>query len=95
MKRFLIIIFTGLKWCNLLSAKIINIDNKLNLDVPQNHKLLKVDKDFDILDKKRLIQICGHYLFSNIGFKKIKPDIDDVVISEIKYKLGELYNDIR
>jgi len=54
-----------------------------------------VDKDFDILDKKRLIQICGHYLFSNIGFKKIKPDIDDVVISEIKYKLGELYNDIR
>ena len=53
-----------------------------------------VDKDFDILNKKRLIQICGHYLFSNVGFKKIKPDIDDVVISEIKYKLGELYNDI-
>ncbi len=48
MKRFLIIIFTGLIWCNLLSAKIINIDNKLNLDVPQNHKLLKIDKDFDI-----------------------------------------------
>ena len=48
MKRFLIIIFTGLIWCNLLSAKIINIDNKLNLDVPQNHKLLKLDKDFDI-----------------------------------------------
>ena len=48
MKRFLIIIFTGLLWCNLLSAKIIIIDNKLKLDVPQNHKLLKIDKDFDI-----------------------------------------------
>ncbi len=54
-----------------------------------------VDKDFNVSDKKRLIQICGHYLFSTVGFKKIKPDIDSAVISEIKYKLGELYNDIR
>ena len=48
MKSFLVIIVTGLLWCNLLSAKIIVIDNKLELDVPQNHKLLKLDKDFDI-----------------------------------------------
>ena len=48
MKKLLGIIALGLLWCNLLSAKIINIDNKLNLDVPQNHKLLKLDKDFDI-----------------------------------------------
>ena len=48
MKKLLGIVVLGLLWCNLLSAKIINIDNKLNLDVPQNHKLLKIDKDFDI-----------------------------------------------
>jgi len=54
-----------------------------------------VDKDFDITDKKRLIQICGHYLFSDEGFKKIKPDIDTEIVLEIKYKLGELYNDTR
>ena len=49
-----------------------------------------VDKDFDISDKKRLIQICGHYLFSDNGFKKIKPDIDGVIIKKIKKKLEEL-----
>lgn len=49
-----------------------------------------VDKDFDISDKKRLIQICGHYLFSDTGFEKIKPDIDNEIINKIKYKLGEL-----
>jgi|TARA_B100000315_G_C14587221_1_gene593694 hypothetical protein len=54
-----------------------------------------VDKDFDITDKKRLIQICGHYLFSDEDFKKIKPDIDTEIVLEIKYKLGELYNDTR
>ncbi len=54
-----------------------------------------VDKDFDISDKKRLIQICGHYLFSDKGFKKIKPDIDNEIIKEIKYKLGELQDDTR
>ena len=54
-----------------------------------------VDKDFNVSDKKRLIQICGHCLFSTVGLKKIKPDIDSAVISEIKYKLGELYNDTR
>jgi D-tagatose-1,6-bisphosphate aldolase subunit GatZ/KbaZ len=54
-----------------------------------------VDEDFDISDKKRLIQICGHYLFSDNGFKKIKPDIDNEIIKEIKYKLGELQDDTR
>ena len=58
-----------------------------------------VDKDFvvplsDISDKKRLIQICGHYLFSDKGFKKIKPDIDGVIIKKIKKKLEEL-NELR
>ena len=50
-----------------------------------------VDEYFIPHDNKReLIQICGHYLFSDIGFKKIKPDIDTEIVLEIKYKLGEL-----
>ncbi len=58
-----------------------------------------VDKDFvvplsDISDKKRLIQICGHYLFSDKGFKKIKPNIDGVIKENIKNKLKEL-NELR
>ena len=50
-----------------------------------------VDEYFIPHDNKReLIQICGHYLFSDIGFKKIKPDIDTEIVLEIKYKLEEL-----
>ena len=51
-----------------------------------------VDEYFIPQDNKReLIEICGHYLFSDNGFKKIKPDIDTEIVLEIKYKLGELY----
>ena len=80
-------------YLNHMNDEVISIWYDLCLESKRWEKW--VDKDFDISDKKRLIQICGHYLFSDIGFKKIKPDIDNVVISEIKYKLGELYNDIR
>jgi len=48
VKKFFFIIAVLSLYCNLLFAKIINIDNKLNLEVPQNHKILKLDKDFDI-----------------------------------------------
>ena len=80
-------------YLNHMDDEIISVWYDLCLESKRWEKW--VDKDFEISDKKRLIRICGHYLFSNIGFKKIKPDIDDVIISEIKYKLGELYNDIR
>ena len=50
-----------------------------------------VDEYFIPQDNKReLIKICGHYLFSDKGFKKIKPDIDTEIVLEIKYKLEEL-----
>ena len=48
-----------------------------------------VDKDFVPEDNKReLIKICGHYVFSDSGFELIKPDIDDkireVIINKLK-----------
>ena len=41
-------------------------------------------------NKRKLILICGHYLLSDKGFKKIKPNIDTEIVLEIKYKLEEL-----
>ena len=45
MKRFLMILVFGLLWCNLGFSKIINIENKITLDIPNNHKYIKFEKD--------------------------------------------------
>ena len=56
-----------------------------------------VDKSFDpFKNKEQLINICGHYVFSNVNFiKKIKNnliiDIDVVIKENIKEKLKKLY----
>ena len=50
-----------------------------------------VGDSFDISDKKTLIKICGHYLLASEKFKCIKPQVDDIVTSVIKDKLGRLY----
>jgi hypothetical protein len=56
-----------------------------------------VDKTFDPLtQKEQLINICGHYVFSNEEFiakikKRIQIDIDQVIKDNIKTKLKELY----
>jgi len=50
-----------------------------------------IGKDFIPEDnKKELIKICGHYVFSNEKFKSIKPDIDNKIKESIKHKLKEL-----
>ena len=50
-----------------------------------------VDKDFIPEDnKKELIKICGHYVFSDERFKKIKPNIDNKIIEVVKNKLKDL-----
>ncbi len=47
-----------------------------------------VDKDFVPEDNKReLIKICGHYVFSDSRFELIKPDIDDKIREVIVNKL--------
>ena len=50
-----------------------------------------VDKDFIPEDnKKELIKICGHYVFSDERFLNMKPHIDDKIKSVIKNKLRRL-----
>ena len=50
-----------------------------------------VDGDFVPEDnKKELIKICGHYLFSDELFLDIKPNIDNKIKSVVKDKLGKL-----
>ena len=41
MKKLLGIVVLGLLWCNILSAKILNIENKISLDVPKSHIYIK------------------------------------------------------
>ena len=43
MKKLLGIIVLGLLWCNILSAKILNIENKIQLEVPPSHKYIKYE----------------------------------------------------
>jgi hypothetical protein len=45
MKRFLGIIVLGLLWCNALPAKILNIENKIQIEVPSSHKFIKYDNE--------------------------------------------------
>tara|TARA_Y100000593_G_C4308258_1_gene336917 strand:- start:581 stop:1543 length:963 start_codon:yes stop_codon:yes gene_type:complete len=52
-----------------------------------------VDDDFVPEDnKKELIKICGHYVFSDPKFLEIKPNIDLKIRDTIKNKLKELSN---
>lgn len=56
-----------------------------------------VDKSFDPLqNKEQLINICGHYVFSNVNFltnikNNIRVDIDVIIKENIQQKLKELY----
>ena len=50
-----------------------------------------VDKKFVPEDNKReLIKICGHYVFSEEKFLEIKPDIDNKIQNTIKEKLSSM-----
>ena len=41
MKRFLGIVVLGLLWCNTLPAKILDIENKIQIEVPSSHKFIR------------------------------------------------------
>jgi len=50
-----------------------------------------VDETFIPVDNKReLIEICGHYVFSDERFLNMKPNIDDKIKTVIKNKLRRL-----
>jgi hypothetical protein len=45
MKKILGIIVLGLFWCNTLSAKILNIENKIQIEVPSSHKFIRYNNE--------------------------------------------------
>ncbi len=45
MKKILGILVLGLLWCNALPAKILNIENKIQIEVPSSHKFIKYDNE--------------------------------------------------
>ena len=50
-----------------------------------------VDSKFEPqINKKELIQICGHYVLSEDSFNEIKPSIDIKIKDKIKDKLRSL-----
>jgi len=45
MKKILVIIVLGLFWCNTLPAKILNIENKIQIEVPSSHKFIRYNNE--------------------------------------------------
>ena len=45
MKKLLSIIVLGLFWCNTLPAKILNIENKIQIEVPSSHKFIRYNNE--------------------------------------------------
>ena len=45
MKNILAIIILGLLWSNILQAKILNVDNKIQLEVPSSHKFIRYNNE--------------------------------------------------
>jgi len=41
LKKLLGIVVLGLLWCNALPAKILKIENKIQIDVPSSHKFIR------------------------------------------------------
>ena len=45
MKKLLGIIVLGLFWCNTLPAKILDIENKIQIEVPSSHKFIRYNNE--------------------------------------------------
>ena len=56
MKKLLGIMVLGLLWCNILYAKILNIENKVLLDVPSSHKYIEYDLETDAFSGREFIE---------------------------------------
>ena len=45
MKKIIGILVLSLLWCNTLPAKILNIENKIQIEVPSSHKFIKYENE--------------------------------------------------
>ena len=68
-----------------------NIDDYFRICYKSKRWEKWVDEYFKPINNKReLIKICGHYVFSDPNFLDIKPNIDDKIKKVIKNKLEDL-----
>ena len=78
--------------CELKNFTQIRVQKQVKRDFIGSH----VDGGWDDFvpedNKKELIKICGHYVFSDERFLKMKPNIDDKIKETIKNKLKELFD---
>lgn len=73
-----------LTYLKYMSKKEINIFYDICLN---SKKWIKwVPENFDIKNKEKLIQVCGHYCFDLVSL----PDINDLVVETLKNKLNSL-----
>jgi len=84
MKKFLFILGAGILWCNTSIAQIINIDNKITLDLPKHHKYTELQED-DVF--------YGEYFFDQM-FEPIEMFEPKVFMSGSK-NLIDLIEDVR
>ena len=49
-------------------------------------------KEESIKEEKDIIKVCGHYVFSDPSFKKIRPNLDAKIKSKIKERIKEIIN---
>ena len=92
MKNFLIIIVTGLLWCNISIAKTINIEDRVILNVPENFQYLKNETPGEILEF--IIPLVGSNVKSylvgtnkSIKFAKLYQESPDTIYEPIYVKL--------
>ena len=92
MKNFLIIIVTGLLWCNISIAKTINIEDRVILNVPENFQYLKNETPGEILEF--IIPLVGNNVKSylvgtnkSIKFAKLYQESPDTIYEPIYVKL--------
>tara|TARA_B110000003_G_scaffold28668_1_gene27059 strand:+ start:222 stop:1178 length:957 start_codon:yes stop_codon:yes gene_type:complete len=45
VKKFIFLLVLSFSWCNFLPAKILNIENKIQIEVPSSHKFIRYDND--------------------------------------------------
>ena len=92
MKKFLIIIVTGLLWCNILLAKTINIEDRVILNVPENFQYLKTETPGEMLES--IVPFVGSNVKSylvgtnkSIKFTKLYQESPDTIYEPIYEKL--------
>ena len=64
MKKLLRILVLGLFWCNTLLAKILDIENKIQIEVPPSHKFIRYHNEQITEQIKELKRLCKEFGFT-------------------------------